>query len=105
MKVRIKENSFIARLAAAKMKADKLAIAFGNTIHLCNTTREEFIADKQWVCHELKHVQQYREHGFPGFISRYLYSWIKNGYHNNRFEKEARANENNFSLLKEVSFY
>jgi hypothetical protein len=95
MNVFIKENSWVAKLAAAKMKATKVAIVFGNTIYLHNTTRSEFLADKEWVCHELKHVEQYRKHGFAPFIAKYLLEWLKNGYYNNRFEKEARENENN----------
>ena len=99
MLVNIKENSLVARLAAAKMRAEKVAIVFGNTIHLYNTDRAEFLADKEWLCHELKHVMQYKEHGFAGFIVKYLAEWMKNGYYNNRFEKEARENENNGELL------
>lgn len=104
MKVKIRENSWLAKLAAAKLKADKVAIVFGNTIHLHNTSRQEFLSDQQWVCHELKHVEQYRQYGFAGFIGKYFYNWVKDGYYQNRFEKEARANEKNISLLKEVSF-
>lgn len=104
MKVRIKENSPVAKIAAAKMKADKLAIVFGNTIHLHNATREEFLEDKQWVCHELKHVEQYQQNGFAGFIAKYLFHWAKNGYYNNKFEVEARASERDESLIQKVEF-
>ena len=104
MNVRIRENSRIARLAAARLKAGKVAIVFGNTIHLHNTSGKEFLSDQQWVCHELQHVEQYRQYGFAGFLTRYLISWVKDGYYNNRFEKEARANENNTALLQGVIF-
>ena len=104
MKVRIKENAWVAKVAAAKMKADKLAIVFGSTIYLHNTSKKEFLADTQWVCHELRHVQQYKQHGFAGFIAKYLFDWIKNGYYNNRFEVEARSNENNNALMGQVIF-
>jgi GNAT superfamily N-acetyltransferase len=104
MKVRIKEKSWVAGIAAAKMKADKVAIVFGNTIHLHHTTPEEFLQDKQWVCHELKHVEQYRRHGFAGFLVQYLAEWIKKGYYNNKFEVEARENELNESLIEQVEF-
>ena len=73
MNVQIKENSWVAKLAAKKMHADKVAIVFGNTIHLHNTSRKEFLNDSDWVCHELKHVQQYQQNGFAGFISKYLF--------------------------------
>ncbi len=104
MKVRIKENSRVAKVAAAKMKATKLAIVFGNTIHLHNTTRQEFLQDKQWVCHELKHVEQYQQNGFVGFITKYLFNWMKNGYYNNKFEVEARECENEESLIQKTEF-
>lgn len=104
MKVRIKENSWVAKLAAANMNAGKAAIVFGNTIHLHNTSREEFLKDRQWVCHELQHVMQYRQNGITRFIARYLFDWVKNGYYNNRFEVEARKNESNESLLHKVTF-
>lgn len=102
MKVRIKENSWMAKIAAAKMEASKVAIVFGSTIHLHNTSKEDFMSDKQWLCHELKHVQQYQQHGFAGFIAKYLFEWIKKGYYNNRFEVEARKSEKQISLIEEA---
>lgn len=104
VKVKIKENSMLARLAAAGMKADQLAIVFGNTIHLHNTGRAAFLSDPNWVCHELKHVQQYRQYGFAGFLTRYLYDWIRHGYYNNKFEKEARVAEGKRELLSGIEF-
>jgi hypothetical protein len=104
MQVYIKENSWLARLAAIKMKAAKVAIVFGNTIHLHNTSRQEFLQDKEWVCHELKHVEQYYEHGRAGFILKYVWEWMKNGYTNNKFEKEARSSETDRSLLDKTGF-
>ena len=102
MKVRIKENSWVAKLAAKKMKVDSVAIVFGNTIHLYNTSRSQFLNDSDWLCHELKHVQQYKQHGFAGFIGKYLFEWMKNGYYNNRFEIEARESEKDVSLIKNI---
>jgi hypothetical protein len=104
MKVRIKENSWVAKMAAAKLKSDKVAIVFGHTIHLHNTTREEFLNDTRWVCHELKHVEQYRQNGFIGFITKYFFNWMKNGYYNNKFEVEARENEGNRDLIEKANF-
>ncbi len=89
----IKQNSWLARLAAAKLKEKKVAIVFGKTIHLHNTTAQEFLQDEKWVKHELKHIEQYKRHGFAGFISRYLFESVKKGYYNNKFEKEARKCE------------
>ncbi|HEX4876026.1 MAG TPA: DUF4157 domain-containing protein [Chitinophagaceae bacterium] len=103
MNVYIKENSWVAKLAAAKLKAEQVAIVFGNTIHLHNTDRSAFLENKEWLCHELKHVEQYRQHGFVPFLVKYLVEWMKHGYHDNRFEQEARKNENNHSLLEQVT--
>lgn len=104
MQVRIKENSRVAKMAARKMKADKAAIVFGKTIHLYNTNRKEFLSDSEWVCHELKHVEQYQQNGFTGFICKYVFDWMKNGYYNNRFEIEARESEGDVELIKGVEF-
>lgn len=98
--VRIKENSWVAKIAAAKMRSANVAIVFGSTIHLHNTTKEEFLNDKEWVCHELKHVEQYKQHGSVGFIFKYLFDWIKKGYYNNKFEVEARKSEKDVELLE-----
>ncbi|OSZ73796.1 hypothetical protein CAP36_17500 [Chitinophagaceae bacterium IBVUCB2] len=104
MKVRIKENSLLAKIAARKMKADKVAIVFGNTIHLHQTTRTEFLDNKEWVCHELKHVEQYKRNGFVVFICKYLFDWLKNGYYNNKFEVEARRSELEIEKIKTTEF-
>ena len=99
MAVKIKENSWIAKIAAMKLRSDSVAIVFGNTIHLHNATREEFLCDEAWVCHELRHVQQYKQFGFAGFLVRYLVEWMKKGYYNNKFEVEARQSEGDVRLL------
>lgn len=86
------------------MKADNVAIVFGNTIHLHNTSCKQFLIDSDWVCHELKHVEQYQQNGFAIFIYKYLLEWIKNGYYNNRFEVEARESEKDHNLVTNVKF-
>jgi hypothetical protein len=100
MKVYIQTRSIPASFAAFLLTSHRVAVVFGNTVHLHNTTKEEFLADKKWVCHELTHVMQYRQHGFFLFIVRYLIESIKHGYRNNKFEIEARQNETNFQLLE-----
>lgn len=89
----ILEHSFPARVAAYNLKARKVAIVFGNTIHLYGATTKEFLENTAWVKHELCHIRQYRQYGFWGFIARYLFESIRSGYYNNRFEVEARAAE------------
>lgn len=104
MVVKIKENGWVASIAAAKLRTKKVAIVFGDTIYLSNTTREEFLNNQRWVCHELKHVEQYQQFGFWEFIARYLFESLKSGYHQNKFEIEARLNESNLSLLDKFNF-
>lgn len=104
IKVKIKENSFIARIAAGKLKANRVAIVIGNTIHLHNTSRENFMKDVQWVRHEIIHVLQFRTHGFISFIFKYLVESVKKGYYNNKYEAEARAGESDESVLDNIIF-
>jgi hypothetical protein len=89
----IKENSWIARIAAWKLSSSSVAIVIGKTIHLHNASRDEFLQNERWVRHELCHVKQFREHGYAGFIFKYLWESIRKGYYNNRFEVEAREAE------------
>lgn len=99
MKIKIHPNSLIARIAAYKLKEKSVAITIGKHIFLYGVSKEHFLADKVWVCHELTHVTQYLQHGFFHFIFLYLRENIRSGYFNNRFEKDARNRENDFSLL------
>lgn len=92
--IRVKENSWLAKIAAAKLRSSSVAIVIGNTIHLYNTTQEDFLQNQRWLKHELCHIRQYKQHGFLLFIGKYLWQSIKNGYHNNPFEVQARAAEN-----------
>jgi len=90
---RIRENSWLARLAAYKLGVHRVAIVLGHTIHLHNSTEEDFRANKSWFRHELCHVRQFEEHGFLPFIFMYLRESVRKGYQNNRFELEARQAE------------
>ena len=98
--VNIKEGSFIARLAAWKLNSGNVAIVFGKTIYLHNASRTQFLQNKAWVCHELKHIQQFQHHGFISFIILYLWESMLHGYRNNKYEIEARNAENDEYLLK-----
>ena len=98
MLVKIYSHSFIARLAAAFRRTERIAIVFGNNIYLFNTSRQDFTKHTRWLRHELMHVQQYQQHGTLRFIILYLFEYLKNGYYNNKFEQEARAAENNTAL-------
>lgn len=86
----IKENSKFAKIAAKKLRSDKAAIVIGKTIHLYNTSKQDFLKDEKWVKHELCHVKQFQQNGYLSFIIKYLWESIKHGYYNNKFEAEAR---------------
>lgn len=74
-------------------------MVIGRTIHLFNATREEFLSNEKWLCHELVHVQQYEKLGLLRFFLLYLYESATKGYYNNKFEKEARSKEKDPSIL------
>lgn len=83
----------MARLAAWKLGGGSTALVIGKTIHLHKTRREEFLADEKWFRHEMAHIRQFRRYGFLRFLFLYLIESIRHGYHNNRFEVEARKAE------------
>jgi hypothetical protein len=89
----IRENSWLAAIAARKLRSSRVAMVLGKTIHLHNTTREEFLSNKRWLKHELCHVEQFKKFGLIGFLARYLFESILKGYHNNKYEAEARQAE------------
>lgn len=89
----IKENSLVAKIAARKLKASSVAIVFGRTIHLWNSSKEDFLKNERWLKHELCHIRQYKQHGYLGFIAKYLWESLRKGYYNNKFEVEAREAE------------
>lgn len=89
----IKENSWQARIAAKKMKAASVAMVLGNTIHLHGVNKQDFLADENWVKHELCHIMQFKKHGYVFFIIKYLWEFFKVGYYNNKYEVEAREAE------------
>jgi hypothetical protein len=93
MKVKVKEKSLIAKLAAWYMGSRNIAIVFGKTIHLHGVNKEEFLSVEQWVNHELVHVRQFQRYGFFTFLIIYAIESMRKGYYNNRFEVEARIGE------------
>ena len=93
MKYRIKENSLIANIAAAKLKSGSVAIVIGSTIHLHQVSEKDFLKNEKWVKHEMCHIQQFKKFGFFKFILKYLRESARVGYYNNRFEVEARKAE------------
>jgi hypothetical protein len=98
-KVRIKENSWLARLAAKKLRFHRIAIVLGHTIYLYNVSLETFLNSKRWVIHELMHVEQYEREGWLNFAWQYIVDYVKVGYYDNKFEIEARNAETDETLL------
>ena len=91
-KIRVVENSKLAKLAAKIKKENKYAITFGKTIFI-NGTKEQFFADTGWLRHELTHVQQYKKYGVLRFLALYLVYSVFHKYSEIPFEKEAIAAE------------
>ena len=83
-------NSPLARIARLVLKAPRVAMVVGQTVHLSGTSREEFLADAEGVAHEAVHLRQYREHGLLPFLWKYLIESARVGYYHNKFEAEAR---------------
>lgn len=105
MKIRIREGSLFARIAARKLNCNAVAAVLGNSIHLWNVSREEFLQRTPWVVHEVEHVRQFRRHGFVWFTLLYLWESARKGYHNNRFEVEARMAEAGVLDLTGIEFH
>ena len=90
----IKENSWLAKFAAKKLKTKSVAMVLGKTIHLYGSTKEIFLADVPWVKHELCHIKQFAKHGYLLVTIKYLWESLRVGYYNNKYEVEAREAEN-----------
>ena len=83
-------NSPLAFIARRVLKAQRVAMVVGQTVHLSGATREEFLADAEWVAHEAVHLRQYQEHGLLPFLWKYLVESARVGYYHNKYEVEAR---------------
>ncbi|MBF9235945.1 DUF4157 domain-containing protein [Hymenobacter sp. BT683] len=83
-------RSPLARIACLVLGSRRVAMVIGQTVHLSGTTREQFLADAEWVAHELVHVRQFKEHGFVPFLWKYLVESVRVGYYHNKYEVEAR---------------
>lgn len=100
----IREGSLFARLAARKLGCKTVAAVLGDTIHLWNVSREDFLQRTAWVVHEVEHVRQFRRYGVVRFSLLYLWESARKGYHNNRFEVEARVAEAGMPDLTGIEF-
>lgn len=96
----IKENSWIAKLAARKLKGNNAAIVLGRTIYIYGVSKERFLANKRWLRHELKHVEQFERYGFFTFLFKYVWHSLFHGYHDCCFECEAREAESDEKIAQ-----
>ena len=103
--VTIKENSWLAIVAAKKLKVQSVAMVVGTTIHLYRCTRQEFIENDKWVKHEIAHVKQYQKLGIFQFLFFYILETFRNGYENNYYEVDARLGEEDPLMLDGVTFH
>lgn len=91
----------MAKIAAYKLKSDRVAMVLGSTIYLSGATRADLLNNKSWLRHELKHVEQQLRYGCLWFLLLYLWESVRHGYYNNRFEQEAREAEKTPSMLEQ----
>jgi len=83
-------GSPLARIACRVLRSPRVAMVIGQTVHLSGATREQFLADAEWVAHEEVHLRQFREHGLVPFLWKYLVESARVGYYHNKYEVEAR---------------
>ena len=102
-KIRVVENSALAKIVA-KIKGEELyAITFGKTIFV-SCKKEDFFANQWWVKHELAHVAQYERHGTLRFLALYTYYAVFRRKKVNPFEIEAEvAEKSSESSMVQVS--
>ncbi|HEY0271755.1 MAG TPA: DUF4157 domain-containing protein [Chitinophaga sp.] len=104
LEIHIKENAWLARLAARRMRSAQMAMVVGRTIYLHGVSRRHFLADTGWMRHEVCHVYQYRQYGTLRFLWLYWREYRRHGYYENAFEIAARAAEKDPELLKNIDF-
>ena len=100
IKVRIKEDKVISKIAANLLRTNKIAVVIGKTIYVYGVAIPDFVTNKKWLLHELKHVEQYSRQGRVIFLLKYMCYAMRYGYYHNPYEKEARNAENDNSLLE-----
>lgn len=102
IQIYIKENSWIAKIAAYKLGTSNVAIVIGRTIHLHNATRNELLENEAWLRHEVAHVMQWLQHNYVRFTILYLWYSIRYGYKNNPLEQSARMAETEEGTLENI---
>ena len=104
IRVKIRQHSVIARLACLLIKQKDVALTFHKTIYLSHSSPSRFLKDPQWVAHELAHVRQFMQYGPVRFTFKYLFESLRGGYFNNKWERQARAQEADTAILEDFCF-
>lgn len=105
MTIFIKEKSWIAKIAATKLRSSSCAIVFFNTIYLHCITKEEIIYNTELLRHEVMHIKQWKREGAFLFLYKYIKYSIQFGYYNNPLEIEARKAELDANILNEIIIF
>lgn len=100
MIVFVRQNSWIARLAAFQLRSNNCAIVINRHIYLYHIEKTAFVQCVGHLRHELRHVEQWQQYGLIKFPLLYLFYSIRYGYYNNPFEQDARKAELDDSIIK-----
>ncbi len=100
--VHVKENSWVGKVAAYKLRSKSCAIVIGATIHLHHSTKEELIKNTAWLRHEICHIKQWKKHGYMYFLLHYLWLSVLYGYRKNPYEIAARKAESDGEIVDDV---
>lgn len=104
--INVKEQSVLAKIAAWKLKAKSgTAITIGNTIYLHHCSVDNFLRHKRWALHEVQHVLQFKKYGLITFTVMYVWSAIRSGYFQSKWEIEAREAEDNDHILSTYKIF
>jgi hypothetical protein len=82
-------NSKLARLIGMLYRSDAFAITTSK--NTCRYSCSKDMVSEYWRKHEEVHKSQFARMGWFRFICAYTWEFIKHGYKNNKFEKEARV--------------
>ena len=61
--------------------------------------RQKVVNTLSTVRHEMMHVAQYEELGFMGFLTTYIWQWVKHGFSYTKIDLEVEAREASKSTL------
>ena len=104
IRVRIRQNALLAKIACKCIRQKDVALTIFKTIYLSHSSPDNFLANQRWVAHELAHVRQFMTFGRVRFLWMYLMESLRKGYYQNKWEAEARAQEEQPGILEDYYF-